>query len=125
MADNRTKQVFTTGEVAQVCKVSQQTVIRCFDSGRLKGFRVPGSRFRRIPRESLLSFMKMRAVWDETVTKVSRRRTRKADRYGSLAARTWVISSSIPFFISGHLFDDRSSSSRMMKLTLPLEFSAR
>lgn len=58
MADNRTKQVFTTGEVAQVCKVSQQTVIRCFDSGRLKGFRVPGSRFRRIPRESLLSFMK-------------------------------------------------------------------
>lgn len=58
MADNRAKQVFTTGEVAQVCKVSQQTVIRCFDSGRLKGFRVPGSRFRRIPRESLVSFMK-------------------------------------------------------------------
>ena len=58
MADNRAKQVFTTGEVAQVCKVSQQTVIRCFDSGKLKGFRVPGSRFRRIPRESLVSFMK-------------------------------------------------------------------
>ncbi len=58
MTDNRSKQVFTTGEVAQVCKVSQQTVIRCFDSGKLKGFRVPGSRFRRIPRESLVSFMK-------------------------------------------------------------------
>ena len=39
-------------------KVSQQTVIRCFDSGKLKGFRVPGSRFRRIPREALLTFMK-------------------------------------------------------------------
>ena len=58
MADNRTKQVFTTGEVAQICKVSQHTVIRCFDGGRLKGFRVPGSRFRRIQRESLVSFMK-------------------------------------------------------------------
>ena len=58
MADHTTKQVFTTGEVAQVCKVSQQTVIRCFDSGKLKGFRVPGSRFRRIPRDSLVSFMK-------------------------------------------------------------------
>ena len=58
MAENRAKQVFTTGEVARVCKVSQQTVIRCFDSGRLQGFRVPGSRFRRIPRESLLKFMK-------------------------------------------------------------------
>lgn len=58
MTDNRVKQVFTTGEVAQICKVSQQTVIRCFDSGKLKGFRVPGSRFRRIPRESLVTFMK-------------------------------------------------------------------
>lgn len=52
------KSVYTTGEVSQICSVSQQTVIRCFDSGKLKGFRVPGSRFRRIPRESLLSFMK-------------------------------------------------------------------
>ena len=58
MATNRSKLVFTTGEVATICKVSQQTVIRCFDSGRLKGFRVPGARFRRIPRESLVSFMK-------------------------------------------------------------------
>jgi len=52
------KTVFTTGEVARICNISQQTVIRCFDSGRLKGFRVPGSRFRRIPRESLIQFMK-------------------------------------------------------------------
>lgn len=52
------KQVFTTGEAAAVCKVSQQTIIRCFDSGRLKGFRVPGSRFRRIPREELVRFMR-------------------------------------------------------------------
>ncbi len=54
----RAKRVYTTGEVAEICKVSQQTVIRCFDSGRLKGYRVPGSRFRRIPYESLLEFMK-------------------------------------------------------------------
>lgn len=52
------KTIFTTGEAADVCKVSQQTIIRCFDSGRLKGFRVPGSRFRRIPRESLIAFMR-------------------------------------------------------------------
>lgn len=53
----REKAVFTTGEVAEVCQISQQTVIRCFDSGKLKGFRVPGSKFRRIPRESLINFM--------------------------------------------------------------------
>jgi len=52
------KSVYTTGEVAHICKISQQTVIRCFDSGRLKGFRVPGSKFRRIPRENLIIFMK-------------------------------------------------------------------
>ena len=52
------KTVYTTGEVARICSISQQTVIRCFDSGRLRGFRVPGSRFRRIPRDRLVSFMK-------------------------------------------------------------------
>ena len=52
------KKVFSTGEAAAICKVSQQTIIRCFDTGRLQGFRVPGSRFRRIPRESLILFMK-------------------------------------------------------------------
>ena len=52
------KTVFTTGEAAKICKVSQQTIIRCFDSGQLKGFRVPGSRFRRIPRDLLYSFMR-------------------------------------------------------------------
>ena len=53
-----TKTVFTTGEAAKICKVSQQTIIRCFDNGTLKGFRVPGSRFRRIPRNELYAFMR-------------------------------------------------------------------
>src|ERR1700752_1456911 len=52
------KTVFTTGEAAKICKGSQQTIIRCFDSGQLKGFRVPGSRFRRIPRDQLFHFMR-------------------------------------------------------------------
>ena len=52
------KAVFTTGEAADLCNLSQQTIIRCFDSGKLNGFRVPGSKFRRIPRESLINFAK-------------------------------------------------------------------
>lgn len=56
------KTVYTTGEAARICKVSQQTIIRCFDSGQLKGFRVPGSRFRRIPRETLQKFMKENGI---------------------------------------------------------------
>lgn len=56
------KAIFTTGEAAQLCKVSQQTIIRCFDSGRLKGFRVPGSRFRRIPRSALMTFIRENGI---------------------------------------------------------------
>ena len=55
---DKMKSLFTTGEAAQICNISQQTIIRCFDSGRLDGFRIPGSRFRRIPRENLIKFMK-------------------------------------------------------------------
>ncbi|HUT29703.1 MAG TPA: response regulator [Sedimentisphaerales bacterium] len=52
------KDLLTTGEAAEICKVSQQTIIRCFDAGRLEGFRIPGSKFRRIPRQSLIKFMR-------------------------------------------------------------------
>jgi excisionase family DNA binding protein len=55
---DKMKDLFTTGEAAEICRISQQTIIRCFDAGRLEGFRVPGSRFRRIPRQSLVKFMK-------------------------------------------------------------------
>ena len=61
-SDLATKEVFTTGEAALVCGISQQTIIRCFDNGKLQGFRVPGSRFRRIPRADLLCFMKQNRI---------------------------------------------------------------
>jgi excisionase family DNA binding protein len=67
------KRIFTTGEAAQVCKVSQQTIIRCFDSGRLTGFRVPGSKFRRIPREELIRFMRTNNIPLDTLEGTTRR----------------------------------------------------
>jgi excisionase family DNA binding protein len=67
------KTVFTTGEAAKICKVSQQTIIRCFDSGQLKGFRVPGSRFRRIPRDLLFSFMRENGIPTDALESGKRR----------------------------------------------------
>jgi excisionase family DNA binding protein len=67
------KQVYTTGEAAEVCRVSQQTIIRCFDSGRLNGFRVPGSRFRRIPHDELVRFMHENNIPVEVLEKGKRR----------------------------------------------------
>ena len=50
--------VLTTGQVAQICNVAPRTVTKWFDSGQLKGYRIPGSRDRRIPATELLRFMK-------------------------------------------------------------------
>jgi len=52
------KDILTTGQVAQICKVAPRTVTKWFDSGQLKGYRIPGSRDRRIPRGELVRFMK-------------------------------------------------------------------
>ncbi len=73
-ADNwAKKQVFTAGEAAEICKVSQQTIIRCFDAGRLHGFRVPGSRFRRIPRVELMRFMRANDIPTESLESAKKR----------------------------------------------------
>ncbi|MGH7132486.1 MAG: response regulator [Phycisphaerales bacterium] len=52
------KDVLTTGEVAKICNVAPRTVSKWFDSGSLKGYRIPGSKDRRIPVSQLVKFMK-------------------------------------------------------------------
>lgn len=52
------KDVLTTGEVAKICNVAPRTVSKWFDSGALTGYRIPGSKDRRIPLSQLIRFMK-------------------------------------------------------------------
>jgi excisionase family DNA binding protein len=52
------KTIFTTGQIAKICKVAPRTVSKWFDSGKLRGFRIPGSQDRRIPRDYLIRFLK-------------------------------------------------------------------
>ena len=52
------KDVFTTGDVAKICNVTIRTVIKWFESGELEGYKIPGSKDRRIPRDNLINFMK-------------------------------------------------------------------
>jgi excisionase family DNA binding protein len=52
------KNVLTTGDVAKICNVAPRTVSKWFDSGQLKGYRIPGSKDRRIPLSELFRFMK-------------------------------------------------------------------
>jgi excisionase family DNA binding protein len=53
------KNVLTTGDVAKICNVAPRTVSKWFDSGQLKGYRIPGSKDRRIPVSELMRFMKV------------------------------------------------------------------
>jgi excisionase family DNA binding protein len=52
------KNVLTTGDVAKICNVAPRTVSKWFDSGQLKGYKIPGSKDRRIPVNELIRFMK-------------------------------------------------------------------
>lgn len=56
------KDVLTTGEVAKICNVAPRTVSKWFDSGQLKGYRIPGSKDRRIPMSNLMQFMKAHGI---------------------------------------------------------------
>lgn len=52
------KSVLTTGEVAKICNVAPRTVSKWFDTGQLRGYRIPGSKDRRIPLDQLVRFMR-------------------------------------------------------------------
>lgn len=50
--------VYTTGQVAALCRVTKRTVIKWIESGRLPGFRLPGSTHRRVAAAALAAFLK-------------------------------------------------------------------
>lgn len=56
------KDVLTTGEVAKLCKVAPRTVSKWFDSGKLRGYRIPGGKDRRIPLNQLIRFMRAHGI---------------------------------------------------------------
>ncbi|MBX3364105.1 MAG: response regulator [Phycisphaeraceae bacterium] len=56
------KDVLTTGEVARICNVAPRTVSKWFDTGQLKGYRIPGSKDRRIPMSELVRFMRQHGI---------------------------------------------------------------
>ena len=60
--NTKVKDVLTTGEVAKICNVAPRTVSKWFDSGALHGYRIPGSKDRRIPLNQLIRFMKQHGM---------------------------------------------------------------
>ncbi len=48
--------------MAKICNVAPRTVSKWFDSGALHGYRIPGSKDRRIPLNQLIRFMKQHGM---------------------------------------------------------------
>lgn len=61
--DLSSKKFFTTGQIAKICGVSIATVQKWIDAGEIDSYRLPlTASERRVPRVSLLSFMKKYGV---------------------------------------------------------------
>jgi len=71
---DQSQEVLTTGQVARICQVAPRTVSKWFDTGQLRGYRIPGSRDRRIPLQQLIRFMRAHGIplngLDSGVTRV-------------------------------------------------------
>lgn len=50
--------IFTTGRIAKICHVATRTVCKWIDSGKLPGYRLPGSSDRRVQRQTLIAFLR-------------------------------------------------------------------
>ena len=55
--DQPSERYYTTTEAAKICGLSHRTIAKLFDAGLIKGYRLPGSGFRRIPEKELLAFI--------------------------------------------------------------------
>ncbi len=73
------KDVYTTGDVAKICNVTIRTVIKWFESGALKGFKIPNSRDRRIPHASLVEFLTQNGLPLDKLESSNRKRILVAD----------------------------------------------
>lgn len=63
------KDVLTTGDVARLCGVTIRTVIKWFESGRLEGYRLPGSRDRRFTRAAVERFVRGHGLPEELLAR--------------------------------------------------------
>lgn len=57
-----TKRIYTTGDIARIFDVNINTVVKWFEEGMLKGYKLPNSTARRVPRAELVDFMVSRNI---------------------------------------------------------------
>jgi len=79
------RDVFTTGDIARICRVAPRTALNWLYSGLLGGYRLPLSRDWRVTRESLVRFleengMPIRFLIEYEIEKAYKRRAKIASK---------------------------------------------
>ena len=80
--------VYTTTQAAKICQVDIRTVAYLFDNGYLKGFKIPGSNYRRILGNSLINFMKENGMYEYLGEKIYK--TGKAAKLCGVSVHTII-----------------------------------
>lgn len=52
----------TTTQASKILGISNRTVVKLFESGELKGYKVPGSKHRRFVKADVIAFAKFHQV---------------------------------------------------------------
>lgn len=109
------KNVLTTGEVARICNVAPRTVSKWFDSGQLRGYRIPGSKDRRIPLNQLLRFMRAHGIPLENVEQGAKRiLIIDADReFGIALAQALECDNNYEVMVTGSAFEAGATAMEM------------
>jgi len=59
LSPDLSERVYTTGEVAKICRLSNNIVQKLFDSGKIRGYKLPPDhKYRIIPHNCLVEFAK-------------------------------------------------------------------
>lgn len=67
------KESFTTGEVARICRIAPKTVINYCEAGKIRNLKSPITNYRRIPRDSLLEFMRTFGIPDTEIERIEKK----------------------------------------------------
>jgi excisionase family DNA binding protein len=67
------KPLYTTAELARLIGVSPKVIANLVDNGLIKGFRIPGSRHRRIPHEAAVAWLKEQPGMEVFLEQIGRR----------------------------------------------------
>ncbi len=67
-ANLKSGDVFTVGQIAEICHVSSRTAGKWIDNGHLRGYRIAGSKDRRTTRKYLAAFLERNGMPAEWLT---------------------------------------------------------